>query len=473
MYYKIRDNILFRQYARYGYITDNSEYGYRMLSNVDHHPGEKFISESGAYMLAQLEKKPKHIDEVIINLMSIFEGVSFEELKRDTIELFDILVQEGYLSCGETCEKCQNQVVMSINDETVDLSDNTEDNPIRPNDLLRSIHIEIASACNERCIHCYIPHEYKNQTMDPDLFFRIVEEGRKMNIIHVTLSGGEPLMHRDIIHFLKKCRELDLSVNVLSNLTLLTDEIMDEMKKNKLLSVQTSLYSMNADEHDAITKQNGSFVKTRDALLKLLALGIPLQISCPIMKENKRSFNDVIQWGSELGIPVVIEPQIFGSYDHSGRNLEHRLSVFEIGEVTDLRMNNGETENFISIAREKEKLSGEDPICSVCRYSFCVSVTGEIYPCAGWQTNVIGDINKQSLQDIWENSEKVKRLRSIKRKQFPRCVTCKDRGYCTVCMMNNANESPEGDAFCINEFHCQAAAAMHDHVNNFIFKKSD
>lgn len=52
-----------------------------------------------------------------------------------------------------------------------------------------------------------------------------------MNIIHVTLSGGEPLLHKDIIGFLRKCREFDLSVNVLSNLTLLNDKIISEMKK--------------------------------------------------------------------------------------------------------------------------------------------------------------------------------------------------------------------------------------------------
>lgn len=52
-----------------------------------------------------------------------------------------------------------------------------------------------------------------------------------MNIIHVTLSGGEPLLHKDILDFLKKCRKLDLSVNILSNLTFLNEDIISEMKK--------------------------------------------------------------------------------------------------------------------------------------------------------------------------------------------------------------------------------------------------
>lgn len=49
----------------------------------------------------------------------------------------------------------------------------------------------------------------------------------------------------------------------LSNLTLLTDDIISEMKKNSLLSVQVSLYSMDAVVHDSITKLNGSFEKQK------------------------------------------------------------------------------------------------------------------------------------------------------------------------------------------------------------------
>ena len=70
---------------------------------------------------------------------------------------------------------------------------------ISPHEFLRSIHIEIADACNERCIHCYIPNEHKNNVIDSALFYRIIEEGRKMNIIHVTLSGGEPLLQADFL----------------------------------------------------------------------------------------------------------------------------------------------------------------------------------------------------------------------------------------------------------------------------------
>lgn len=229
-----------------------------------------------------------------------------------------------------------------------------------------------------------------------------------MNIIHVTLSGGEPLLHKDILGFLKKCRKLELSVNVLSNLTLLTDDIISEMKKNSLLSVQVSLYSMDAVVHDSITKLNGSFEKTKAGILRLCDEGIPVQISCPIIKQNKDSYGDVLHWGWAHNIAVAIEPVIFATYDHSGCNLENRLSIEEVDDVLTVQMQEGYAESIRKTAKDKEKLTENDPICSVCQYSFCVMASGKVFPCAGWQNNVIGDLNHQTVQEIWETSEKIK-----------------------------------------------------------------
>lgn len=473
MFYKIRNDILFRQYEGHGYITDNTEFGYRLLNDNHSHPGENFVSESGAVMLSLLTKIPRDIDDVVRELMQVFDDVEFEVLKEDTIEFFQWFVELGYLSFGETYEACQDQELIEESDDlfeqtsTIAVAENCDKGWISENDFLRSIHFDITSVCNERCVHCYIPHECKTKAINSELFYKVLEEGRKMNIIHVTLSGGEPLLHKDIVGFLEKCREFDLSVNVLSNLTLLNDDIISEMKRNPLLSVQTSLYSMDPIIHDSITKLKGSFEKTKNGILKLLAAGIPVQISCPVMKLNKDYFRDVIVWGKELNIAVAIEPVIFASYDHSRSNLTNRLSLEELEDALEQEFSEGYAEVLYSAAKEKELFAEDNPICSVCRYSFCVSVEGNVFPCAGWQTNVIGNLNQQTVEEIWMNSEKIKSLRKIKRKEFPNCVSCEDRGYCTVCMMSNANENPDGNVFLINDFHCKAASIVHSKVKDF------
>lgn len=472
MYFKLKNNILFRRYDGYGYITDNSMFGYRMLNDNTKVVGEKYVSQSGAVMLGTLRKTPQHIDVIVGKLFDTFLEVEYDVLKQDTIEFFLQFVHEGYLSCGETADEC-NYYDIAIESGDTDNNEinsvvkveNCSTNIFSQTDFLRSIHIEIASECNERCVHCYIPHECKTEAIEPALFYRIIEEGSDLNIVNVTLSGGEPLLHKDIVNFLAKCRESDLSVNVLTNLTLLTDEIIDEMRRNPLLSVQTSLYSMVPSVHDSITKVKGSFEKTKDGILKLLSVGIPLQISCPIMKQNKDSFVDVLKWGIKHNIGVLTDYVIFAAYDHSKNNLSNRLSLKEVGEAVEKQLNVEYVDMLRANAKEKNALTGEDPICSICRYNFCVSAEGKVFPCVGWQDNTIGNLKCQTIKEIWESSEEIKKLRTIKRNSFPKCVTCKDRGHCTVCMMSNSNEN--NDAFKVNEFHCKVASMVHSKVDSF------
>ena len=474
MYYKIKNNILFRQYEEYGFITDNSMFGYRMSGDTYLYPGEEFVSKSGAVMLSQLNKTPQHIDDIVDRLLSIFVDVESDELKRDTVEFFDIFVEAGFLDRGESFDECNNANIdtsKKVESATQIVSSDCSKKIFNQNDFLRSLHIEVVNECNERCVHCYIPHEYKTKSIDPELFYRTVEEGRNMNIINVTLSGGEPLLHKEFISFLKRCHELDLSVNILTNLTLLTNELIEEMKKNPMLCVQTSIYSMDASIHDSITKVNGSLEKTRCNLLKLKDAGIPLQISCPVMKQNKDTFNSVLAFGNENGIPVAVDYVIFASYDHSNCNLVNRLSLEEISQAFDKQATDEYVDYIFSKAVEKNGLTAQDPICSICRYYICISADGTVFPCIGWQANVIGDLNKQSLHEIWETSDDIKKLRQISRSEFPKCVSCEDRGYCTVCMMSNSNENSDADAFRINKFHCDAAALIHKKINSYLNNK--
>ena len=75
MYYKIRDDVLFRKYQGHGYVSDNSEYGYRMLNNIHRYLGEKYVSASGAVMLSMLSKLPRSIEDIVQELSQIFIGV--------------------------------------------------------------------------------------------------------------------------------------------------------------------------------------------------------------------------------------------------------------------------------------------------------------------------------------------------------------------------------------------------------------
>lgn len=471
MFFRIMPNVMFRKYKDFGYITDNSMFGYRFLDDKSLFPGERYISESGAYMMDALSKSPKNIDDIINELLLNFEDVEFDELKNDTVDFYMRFVNEGFLAFGQTEEECENYQVSEVVRKILSKARHELENNDKKtcNNLLRSVHIEIVNECNERCVHCYIPHDKKNKILPLDLFYKVLEESRKLNIIHVSISGGEPLLHKEFIPFLRKCKELDLSVNVLSNLTLLNDMIIDEMKKNPLLSVQTSIYSMNPLVHDSITKKSGSLEKTRNAVLKLIKVGIPVQISCPIMKQNKNDFSTVQEWGKNNNISVLIDYVIFAAYDHSKCNLQNRLSLDEVETALESQLCTDYINSLKEIAINKESLTEDDSICSICKYFFCVSAEGDVFPCVGWQSKIVGNIKNDSIKELWEDSIEVNRLRSVKWKHFPKCVSCENRGYCTVCMMSNANENSDGDIFKIEEYHCQVASLIHKKVDSYFF----
>jgi radical SAM protein with 4Fe4S-binding SPASM domain len=475
MYFKQKSNIIFRNYESFGYITDNRNFGYKKADNNGNDIGDKIVSQSGAVFLSVLGQKPQKLDDIAKKINMHFTDVDIDTIKNDAREFYGILEQDGFIVSGETLQECEekdSRFSYKNLEPTIEKNDcyptakgsekNTQeflDEYFKDEPQLTNLHIEITSKCNERCEHCYIPHDKKVNHIEKDLFYKILEQCKEMKVLHLTLTGGEPMLHKNFSNFLKKCKEYNLSVNVLSNLTLLTDEIVEEMKSNYLLSVQVSLYSMDSKIHDAITQIKGSFEITKNAILKLKENNVPLQISCPIMKQNKNCYKDVLKWAKMNNFYVGCDYVIIARCDHTTQNLRSRLSINDIKEVINEKIVN-EPKYLELMQKESEmkrNITLDDIVCSVCHSSICIAENGNVYPCAGWQGYVVGNVNETSLKEIWYNSEKVQYLRGLRKKDFFKCIQCPEKDFCTMCMVRNANEDPLGDPLAVNEYFCNIA----------------
>ena len=463
-------------YGTFGYITDNRNFGYKPVNNKEQDIGEKIVSKSGAVFLSSLGRSPRSIDALVKDLCPQFDNADPKMIWDDATAFFCTLESDGFIASGETEDECNNNDTGFSYQATSPVSNTTSCSPKESIDsstqtffeeyyhrkpYLTNVHIEITSRCNERCVHCYIPHENKITDMRPDLFYSILDQCKKMNVLHMTLSGGEPMAHKSFLEFLRKCYEYNFSVNVLTNLTMLNPSILNEFKRNRLLCVQTSLYSTNPVIHDAITMVKGSCQKTKEAILTLIDNDIPLQISCPILKQNKSCYQDVVSWGNAHNIAVNNDYVILARCDHTTQNLDNRLTIADVKDLI-AEQAAGDPEYVLRIKEQAERNSHrslDDPICSVCYSSICVSEQGIAYPCAGWQDYALGDLSQISLANIWNRSEKVQYLRSLRRGDFSQCIQCADKDYCTLCMVRNANEDPHGRPLVVNRFFCNVAAA--------------
>lgn len=473
-------NSFIRTTERYGYITNQ-------LTRHD-----RCYDEFGADLLKEITREPKEIDSIVNHLMTIYEDVNFETLKNDFIEFVKSLERDNFVVTGHTISELDEkdkQFTYSIdNPKTIGqsfyqktdecISENTQDfflEEVQGRPLISCLQFELSSRCNERCIHCYIPNDKKNQGFDmpTSKVKSIIDEFASMGGLHVTLSGGEAFMHRDIIEIAKYCREKDLKITILSNLISLKDDQIIELKKVKLSLIQVSLYSMDPEIHDFITTIKGSFEKTKAAIEKLVAADIPVQISCPVMKANKKGYDKVLEYSRTLKIKAQTDYIMMARADLDTENLANRLSLDETEELLrdiiehDIAYRE-ETLQQLPVSDEiKFNLERymNQPVCGVGYDNCCITANGDVYPCAGWQDYVLGNVYKQSLKEIWENSEKIKGLRTITQSSFPQCIDCDARDYCSRCLVRNYNESG-GDMFALNKHFCDVA-----HLNMKLVKE--
>lgn len=469
MLYRQKKDTYIRNYDGVGYITSTGIFN------------DRCTNESGTVFLCALNRNAQTLDELVDKIKINFTDVDRQTLLTDAEEFYECLVQDGFIIKGEseeeldrndigfTYKSVQPKTIRKDFSPSIQRADSTTqeflEQHFKGKPHLTSFQIELTSKCNERCVHCYIPHEYKLYNIEDRLYYSVLEQLADMGVLSVTLSGGEPMMHPHFKDFLNAAKKYDFYVTVLSNLTLLDDEMISIMKEGNISSVQVSLYSMIPEHHDAITKLNGSFEKTKNAILKLIENDIPVQVSCPTMKGNKDDYADVLNWCHEHKIRAHTDYIMMAKYNHQTDNLANRLSIQEVGNVIKSVVDGDidyqrviASPDFIKHCNEYQ-FNGERRLCGVGISKCCMVANGNVYPCPGWQEMILGNLNDNSLEEIWNSSEKIKWLRGLKMKDLGNgeCCKCDKAAFCAPCMVRNANESPTGNPLEINRHFCAVA----------------
>lgn len=102
-----------------------------------------------------------------------------------------------------------------------------------------SVIIRITSKCNKHCPGCYENRE--NLDIDPKSFYKIIDEISQIGVFRVQIGGGEPLLNKNILKFLKYMRKKHLIVSVGTNGSLINDNFAKSIKKIGGIYFQISL----------------------------------------------------------------------------------------------------------------------------------------------------------------------------------------------------------------------------------------
>ena len=470
---------MYYQLNNFTFIRNVNNY----LQIVDKRDDSELIGDFSSWLFAKhLNYCPLDIDKIVNNICSEFVGnVDFSTVKNDAIDFFDSLVDYGLVSKNDQA-KSPVEAVSKTNNQakqaTLLSKEQMEQFQTMKNQkpCLQNIIIEITQKCNERCVHCYIPHENKNSIMSDKDFYAIVDMcGGIETILNVRITGGECMSHPSFKNYIRYVKDKGFALTLLTNLTLLDDETIYILKEGTLSQVQVSMFSVNPEIHDRITAVPGSLEKTMKNIEKLKAAGVPVSIATQAMEINKDSIERLYEYTIKHGFNLRCDWTIIAKENRNSENLSYRIrDLSNYKNICKSRLKHCD-----GYEKELRKALSRDPkpetshLCNAGTNGLYIDTNLKVHPCPGWDL-IVGDLKSDSLSDIWNKSEKLQKVRDVVLKDFPKCAKCDIRNLCSICMAQADMEKVANDfKFEMPEYVCSMYRVIYDTIQDEVFLRSD
>lgn len=209
-----------------------------------------------------------HLDTDVVHLLDeVLDREFVKDLfSQEEIDIIDYLLEHGLLVKAPK-QHVQNSICLDSSNSKKSFA-----------------WIEVTDQCNLRCKHCYNESScHKTNRMCIDTFRIVVDSLVECGITTVQLIGGEPLILGDeLIEMMDYLKEKNLSIEVFTNGTLLSNELAGYFARNNI-RVALSVYSYNPKEHDEVTTVVGSHKKTMEAISMLSQHHVKFRVANVLM----------------------------------------------------------------------------------------------------------------------------------------------------------------------------------------------
>jgi pyrroloquinoline quinone biosynthesis protein E len=294
---------------------------------------------------------------------------------------------------------------------------------------------ELTYRCPLRCPYCSNPINLrlKETELSTEQWQRVFSEAAELGVVQLHLSGGEPVVRKDLPALIRHARQRDLYTNLITGGTLLTEEILQQFRECGLDHIQLSIQDTERETADLIAGVR-SYDKKLEAARLIKKLGFPLTLNVVVHRYNIEHVPELIALGVELGAQRL---ELANSQYYSWA-LENRNALLPTQAQRD---------KAAGIAREaRERYRGVMEIVFVqvdyftnepkpcmggwARTYLCITPTGDVLPChaAHIIPNLRFDnVQQQSLAAIWRASPALNAFRGDAWMQDP-CRSCPKKG---------------------------------------------
>jgi radical SAM protein with 4Fe4S-binding SPASM domain len=338
---------------------------------------------------------------------------------------------------------------------------------LKPVDL--NVPIEVTDMCNLRCKYCYVSAGISgtgimNYTIYTKVINNINTVKDAMPKVGITFTGGEPLLHSDVVEMIKYAKERDIDrVSIVTNATLLTERLSEKLINAGIDWIAISLDSYRKEVNDAL-RGEGTYDKVINALKILSQYSIykSLAVTPTAINITKENVVNIIELARKFGVNSIVFNMIMPSgymKKHSNLMPEYQeyvkfVELIESEIVTkyygDIEIFGGEPWSGLFDPIMKfgriilvSKFDPNTRACSAGISTIGVFSDGRATPCLMLRSEkyIIGDLTKDRLIDIW-NHQLLLRMRNEPKRM---CASCSYVRYCGGCFARS--EQVFGDCF--------------------------
>lgn len=169
------------------------------------------------------------------------------------------------------------------------------------------LRISLTDNCNLRCSYCMPEEEYEftphNRLMQANEIEEISKIFVSLGVNKIRLTGGEPLVRKDVREILSRLSALPVTLTMTTNATRI-DTYIDDLISSGIQSINISLDTLDRNKFILLTRRD-LFDTVKLNIHLLLSKGIKVKINMVALKGvNDNEIIDFVAWTKEQPIHV-------------------------------------------------------------------------------------------------------------------------------------------------------------------------
>jgi heme b synthase len=270
----------------------------------------------------------------------------------------------------------------------------------------------------------------------------------------VILTGGEPLLRKDIFEIAAYGNQKGLRMVMATNGTLITEGIAGKMLEAGIKRVSISIDGLDAKSHDAFRGVDGAFAGAMAGIETMKKAGIEFQLNTTVTLTNLHQVKGILDLAIRLGAAAhhifLLVPTGRGKEmaDQGLPPLDYENTLnwfYEESLRCPIQLKATCAPHYFRVFHQRKGKTWGKPketnsagaLHAMTRgclggSSFCfISHTGQVQPC-GYLEIDCGQVKEKAFRDIWENSPIFQDLRDLDRYKG-KCGRCEFIKVCGGC----------------------------------------